>query len=24
LSYIAQRYGSPCDAWSYWKRHLSY
>jgi hypothetical protein len=24
LGYIAQRYGSPCDAWSYWKRHLSY
>ena len=24
LGYIAQRYGSPCDAWSYWKRHMSY
>ncbi len=24
LGYIAERYGSPCNAWSYWKRHLSY
>jgi hypothetical protein len=24
LQYIAVRYGSPCDAWSYWRRHLSY
>jgi hypothetical protein len=24
LSYIGTRYGTPCDAWSYWKRHRSY
>lgn len=24
LSYIGGRYGSPCGAWSYWVRHLSY
>jgi hypothetical protein len=24
LNYIAGRYGSPCDAWSYWLRHYSY
>jgi hypothetical protein len=24
LGYIQDRYGSPCDAWSYWLRHSSY
>jgi hypothetical protein len=24
LGYIADRYGSPCGAWSYWTRHYSY
>lgn len=24
LGYIQNRYGSPCDAWSYWLRHNSY
>jgi hypothetical protein len=24
LGYIEHRYGSPCDAWSYWLRHMSY
>jgi hypothetical protein len=24
LNYIAGRYDSPCNAWSYWLRHYSY
>jgi hypothetical protein len=24
LNYISARYGSPCNAWSYWLRHASY